>query len=64
MGDEEQARRAEDKIRRLISFHERLLAQVRAQHEALDAMQRQLDDVLRMVEATRASWPGSGREAG
>ena len=41
-----------------------MLAQVRAQHEALDAMQRQLDDVLRTVEATRASWPGSGREAG
>lgn len=61
MGDEEQARRAEDKIRRLILFHEKILAQVRNQHEALEAMQRQLDDVLATVKATRASWPEAAR---
>jgi peptidoglycan hydrolase CwlO-like protein len=64
MGDEDRARRAEDKIRRVMSFHEKLLVQVRHQHEALEAMQRQLEDVLATVQATRAAWPGAGQKSG
>jgi hypothetical protein len=56
------ARRAEDKIRRLMVFHAKLLAQVRAQHEALQVMQRQLEDVMASVKITRVNWPGAKGE--
>jgi hypothetical protein len=55
--EDPQRRRAEDKIEQIVAFHAKLVAQIRAQHEALAVMERQLKEALDIVRANRAKWP-------